>query len=60
LIWSWSAHFQASPERALIEWGERFRIDLVSGAAALCLIRASLGRIRTNSPPRPPELEAQS
>jgi hypothetical protein len=35
----WSPHFQAAPERVFIECGERFRLDLIWGVIALCLIR---------------------
>jgi cytochrome b561 len=69
----WSAHFQTAPERVFVECGERFRIDLLWGVIALCLIRAlsayQLRRdpsraaavaLKTNSPLQQPRPEAQS
>jgi cytochrome b561 len=45
----WSVHFQTAPERVFVECGERFRVDLLWGVIALCLIRAlSAYQLRAN------------
>ena len=72
--WGFAPHFLANPEQAFIDCGERFRVELLWGDVALCLVRvlsacqgrsaASRGRagapLRTSSPPQPPGLEARS
>ena len=74
LAWGFAPHFLANPEQAFIECGERFRLELLWGVIALCLIRllaayqlrAAASRIsadlplRTSSPPQRPGLEARS
>ncbi len=63
LICSWSPRFQAAPKLTFIECGERFRIELLWGVIALCLIRvvaASRLPIKKSNLRQLPELEAQS
>lgn len=73
LSFGWSSHFQANPEQLFIECGERFRLDLLWGVIALCLIRvlsayqlraasseAAPIPLRTNSPLQPPRPAARS
>jgi cytochrome b561 len=73
LALSWAPHFQSAPERVFVECGERFRVDLLWGVIALCLIRALSAYqrradpsraagilLKTNSPLRQPRPEAQS
>ena len=69
----WSSQFRANPEHLFMECGERFRLDLLWGVIALCLIRvlsayqlrvtaSKTGAIplRTNSPLRPPRPAVRS
>jgi cytochrome b561 len=70
--WAFSPRFLAEPERVFIECGERFRLDLVWGVIALCLVRALAAHhlraaasmmdmpLRRNSPLQPPRPEARS
>jgi hypothetical protein len=74
LAWGFAPHFLANPEQAFIECGERFRLELLWGVIALCLIRLLAGYqlraaasrvsadmpLRKSSPPQRPELEARS